>query len=122
MPLPTRGVDGPGGIALETSHTVTTASSIARAVDSLKALADQNRIRIVEMLSQREMCAIELLGQLEISQPTLSHHMKVLALASIVRTRKTGAQVFYTVNRERLAELSALLGRLGGDEAGEGAH
>ena len=109
---------------METSHTVTTASSIARAVDSLKALADQNRIRIVEMLSQREMCAIELLGQLEISQPTLSHHMKVLALASIVRTRKTGAQVFYTVNRERLAELSALLGRLGGDEAdeGEGAH
>lgn len=110
---------------METSYTATATPALARAVDSLKALADSNRIRIVEMLSKKEMCAIELLGQLEISQPTLSHHMKVLALASIVRTRKTGAQVFYTVNRERLAELSTLLARLGEEPAGslnEAAH
>lgn len=81
-----------------------------RSVDAFKAIADGNRIKIINMLSEREMCAIELLEQLEISQPTLSHHMKVLALASIVKTRKSGAQVYYSINVKKMAELSELLG------------
>ena len=80
-----------------------------RAGEGLKAMADPNRMHIVTMLSNQEMCAIELLRQLEISQPTLSHHMKVLILASIVKTRKSGAQVYYTVNAAKLEELASLL-------------
>ena len=76
-----------------------------RAVEGLKAMADPNRMHIVTMLSNQEMCAIELLRQLEISQPTLSHHMKVLILASIVKTRKSGAQVYYTVNAAKLEKM-----------------
>ncbi len=83
-----------------------------RAVDTFKAIADGNRIKIVNMLSEKEMCAIEILEQLEISQPTLSHHMKVLALASIVKTRKSGAQVYYSLNIKKLSELSELLSTL----------
>ena len=49
-----------------------------RTVEALRALADANRMHIATMLSQKEMCAIELLQQPEISQPTLSHHMKTL--------------------------------------------
>ena len=90
---------------------------MARSLDELRALADANRLHIVSMLSQREMCAIELLQQLEISQPTLSHHMKALTLASLVKTRKVGAQVYYTLNSARLDELLSLFGELRGGAA-----
>ena len=49
-----------------------------------------------------------------VTQPTLSHHMKTLTLASIVKTRKTGAQVYYTLNGARLDELLVALGELRG--------
>ena len=88
-----------------------------RALEALRALADANRLHIVSMLSQREMCAIELLQQLEISQPTLSHHMKALTLASLVKTRKVGAQVYDTLNSARLDELLSLFGELRGGAA-----
>ena len=80
-----------------------------RTVDAFKAIAYGNRIKIINMLSEREMCAIELLEQLDISQPTLSHHMKVLALASIVKTRKSGAQVYYSINVKKMSEMAELL-------------
>ena len=43
-----------------------------------KALAEPNRLKIIKMLSQGEHCACEILESLQITQPTLSHHMKIL--------------------------------------------
>lgn len=62
------------------------------------ALADENRIKIVRMLVDNEMCAGDILKELSISQPTLSHHMKLLVNAGIVNARKDGRLVFYTIN------------------------
>lgn len=63
-----------------------------------KALSDKNRVKIVDLLSAGEKCACDLLDQFEFSQPTLSHHMKVLIEANIVIARKSGKWQHYSLN------------------------
>ena len=53
-----------------------------------KALGDANRLKIVKMLSDGEKCGCKLLESFEITQPTLSHHMKILCECGLVETRK----------------------------------
>jgi len=67
-----------------------------------KALSDENRLKIVEMLTDGEMCACDLLEKLEITQPTLSHHMKVLNECELVNIRKDGKWCHYFLNCETL--------------------
>ena len=55
-----------------------------------KALGDANRLQIVQLLTQGEMCACKLLEYFQITQPTLSHHMKVLTECGLVTSRKDG--------------------------------
>lgn len=62
------------------------------------ALADENRTKIVGMLVNNEMCAGGILKELQISQPTLSHHMKLLVESGLVNARKDGRLVYYTIN------------------------
>jgi Predicted transcriptional regulators len=63
-----------------------------------KAIADGNRIRILEILCNGEYCACVLLDDLNISQPTLSHHMKILCDAGIVNSRREGKWSYYSIN------------------------
>jgi len=65
-----------------------------------KALADDTRLKIVEMLSCGEMCACEILDSFQITQPTLSYHMKILTDSGIVNSRKEGSWVRYSNNEE----------------------
>ncbi|AFS78059.1 transcriptional regulator, ArsR family [Gottschalkia acidurici 9a] len=70
-----------------------------------KALSDPNRLRIIDMLSCGERCACELLEFFEFTQPTLSHHMKVLIDCGLVKSRKEGTWNYYaldSVNANRL--------------------
>ena len=53
-----------------------------------KALSDENRLQILAQLNNEEKCACVLLEKLAISQPTLSHHMRILAEARLVECRK----------------------------------
>ena len=62
-----------------------------------KALSDENRIRILKLLHGGEKCACKLLEELNISQPTLSHHMKILCDAGIVSGRKDGKWTHYSI-------------------------
>lgn len=62
-----------------------------------KALGDENRIRILKLLRGGEKCACKLLDELNISQPTLSHHMKILCDAGIVKGRKDGKWMHYSI-------------------------
>ena len=62
-----------------------------------KALGDENRIRILKLLHSGEKCACKLLEELNISQPTLSHHMKILCDAGIVTGRKEGKWMHYSI-------------------------
>jgi ArsR family transcriptional regulator len=73
--------------------------------EALKALSDPNRIKIVEMLLGGEVCACKLMEELDISQPTLSHHMGILYRAGIVDRRKDGQWVHYSVNKGSLGQL-----------------
>jgi ArsR family transcriptional regulator len=77
-----------------------------------KALSDENRIRILKLLHNGEMCACKLLDALNISQPTLSHHMKILCDAGIVNGRKEGKWMHYSICSESGSELSAMLHQL----------
>lgn len=65
-----------------------------------KALCDENRIRIMKLLRTGEKCACKLLEELNISQPTLSHHMKILCDSGIVVGRKEGKWMHYSISAE----------------------
>jgi len=67
-----------------------------------KALGDANRLQIIQMLSDGEMCGCRLLERFEITQPTLSHHMKVLAECGLVSERKDGKWHHYSLNCDTL--------------------
>ena len=68
----------------------------------LKAISDPKRLRIVDMLSCGELCACKILEAFHITQPTLSHDMKVLIEAGIVNDRREGKNIFYSLDQGRL--------------------
>lgn len=74
-----------------------------------KALADETRLRIVDMLSEGELCACKILEYFEITQPTLSYHMRVLCDSGLVEGRRDGVWMRYSLNRDTLAALRELL-------------
>ena len=67
-----------------------------------KALGDSNRLQIVQMLSDGEKCGCKFLEVFEITQPTLSHHMKILCECGLVNARKEGKWQYYSLNCETL--------------------
>jgi ArsR family transcriptional regulator len=69
-------------------------------VPVFKALADETRLRIVEILSCGEMCACDILEFFQITQPTLSYHLKILTDSGIVKSRKEGSWMRYSNNEE----------------------
>ena len=75
----------------------------------LKAISEPKRLRIVDMLSCGELCACEILEAFHITQPTLSHDMKVLTEAGIVNDRREGKNIYYSLNKEELEGLLATL-------------
>lgn len=77
-----------------------------------KALGDTNRLQIVQMLSDGEKCGCKLLEQFQFTQPTLSHHMKILCECGLVNARKEGKWSHYSLNRETLEALKSFLSAL----------
>lgn len=77
-----------------------------------KAFCDENRLQILEMLRNGEKCACVLLENLQISQSTLSHHMKILCDSGIVASRKDGKWTHYSISEagsRKAAELLCIL-------------
>ncbi len=74
-----------------------------------KAFCDENRIRILKLLITGEKCACVLLDDLHITQPTLSHHMKILCDSGIVAGRKDGKWTHYSISAEGAAAAMELL-------------
>ena len=66
----------------------------------LKAFCDENRLMILEILQNGEACGCTLLDMLSISQSTLSHHMKILCEAEVVKSIKRGKWTYYQISRE----------------------
>lgn len=63
-----------------------------------KAFCDENRIKILQLLRGGEKCACMLLEEMNITQPTLSHHMKILCDSGIVTGRKEGKWMHYSIS------------------------
>jgi ArsR family transcriptional regulator len=68
-----------------------------------KALSDPTRLEIVDMLSCGELCACKILERFDITQPTLSHHMKILCECSLVSGRKDGKWTYYSLHAASVA-------------------
>jgi ArsR family transcriptional regulator len=76
------------------------------------ALADPVRLRVLRILAARpqgEVCVCDFVGPLGKSQPTISHHLKVLSEAGLVQGDRRGKWVWYSLNRVRLAALRAAI-------------
>ena len=72
-------------------------------VKILKSLSDETRLRIVNMLMQRECCVCEIIQVLEISQPRASHHLSTLYNAGLLKMRRAGLFALYDIDRENLS-------------------
>ena len=83
--------------------------SYAEYVPMFKALADETRLKIVHMLNGGELCACKILESFNITQPTLSYHMKILTESGIVISNREGAWMKYKLNDERINELKEIL-------------
>lgn len=70
-----------------------------------KALADPTRIRIISILAHTEMCVGDLCLALEMSQPAVSYQLRILRTLRIVRARKEGKHVFYTLDDDHVYQL-----------------
>ncbi|MDD6307390.1 MAG: metalloregulator ArsR/SmtB family transcription factor [Clostridiales bacterium] len=77
-----------------------------------KAFGDENRIQILQLLKDGEKCACHLLEGMKITQPTLSHHMKLLCDAGIVTGRKEGKWMHYSISEKGLREMEEYLAQL----------
>ena len=74
-------------------------------VSFFKALSDKNRLMIVDMLSCGEICACHILEKLNITQPTLSHHMRILSDCGLVKERKVGKWMYYSLDEIKVKDV-----------------
>ena len=77
---------------------------VINCVEFCKALADETRQKILEMLLNGEMRVGDIVNEFTMSQPTISHHLSVLKQFNLVSSRKEGKQVFYTINRDNVID------------------
>mgnify|MGYP000848135592 CR=1 FL=1 len=77
-----------------------------------KALCDENRLRILELLRNGEKCACKLLEDIDIGQSSLSYHMKILVESGIVESRQEGKWTHYKISQQGIRDAIELLYKL----------
>ena len=96
------------------------ADQAGRLTPLLKALADPVRLRLLSLVGAHadgEACVCDLNEAFELSQPTISHHLKVLHDAGLLQREKRGVWVYYRVHQEALSDLATVLGAAGVEPA-----
>ena len=88
----------------EPNGTIDTRTATAVA-DRFKILADPTRVRLLSVLSDRELCVSELTTLLDMEQSAVSHQLRTLRGLKLVRHRKVGRQVYYRLNDRHIKEL-----------------
>ncbi len=78
----------------------------------LKALADPTRRHMIALIHQGEQCGCELIHCLDVSQPTMSHHLKILSDAALIKGVKTKTRINYTVRYETIEAIHKALDTL----------
>lgn len=72
-------------------------------VKMLKAIADENRLQMINLLSCENLCSCHFVNILEISQPNVSHHLKILKEAGLIKASKRGRWIDYSLDEENVA-------------------
>ena len=85
-----------------------------------RALGDSNRLEIIQMLADGEKCGCRLLEKFEITQPTLSHHMRILVECGLVNDRREGKWHHYSLNCDTLTEYKAFIDCLTCEKCSDG--
>lgn len=85
--------------------------SYAEEAKIMKAFCDENRLRVLEMLASGEKCACMLLRHLDIGQPALSYHMKILVESGVVEARQEGKWTHYRLSENGCAEALEIIGQ-----------
>ena len=80
----------------------------------LKSLGDENRLKILSHLSENELCVYEIMDKLDMSQSTVSHHLKILKNTELIKGRKAGKWVFYSINEDKAKDFHKILNDLFG--------
>jgi ArsR family transcriptional regulator, arsenate/arsenite/antimonite-responsive transcriptional repressor len=111
-----------GAVGMESGEVVScsplvreplTAAAALELAGVFKALADPVRLRLFSLIASHaagEACACDLTGEFEVSQPTISHHLKVLREAGLLTAERRASWVYYRVVPEALAALATVLG------------
>jgi len=86
--------------------------SMKEFIKVMKAVSDPNRVKLLKILQQKELCVCEIQAALGIAQPTVSKHLKVLESAGLVGRRKEGLWVNYTLTGGGSPYAATLLGNL----------
>ena len=85
-----------------------------------RALGDSNRLEIIQMLSDGEKCGCRLLEKFEITQPTLSHHMRILVECGLVNDRREGKWHHYSLNCDTMIEYKSFIDSLTCEKCSDG--
>ena len=91
-------------IRMNASKVIYMSEDAVNPVEFAKALADETRQEIMRICCCRELSVGEIVEALNVSQPTVSHHLSILRSAGLVNDRRDGKQVFYTLNQARIAD------------------
>ncbi len=78
-------------------------------VDFAKALADETRQKIMRLCCCEWISVNDIVGKLDVSQPTVSHHLAILREAGLVSVREEGRQTFYTLNQDKVVDCCGVL-------------
>jgi len=73
--------------------------------DTFKAIGEPTRVRILFLLSETELCVHDLAELLGITQPAVSHHLRLLRMLGLVRTRRDGRSIYYALDDEHVLQL-----------------
>ena len=86
-------------------HEITDENAVKMQSRLFKALADKTRLKILMLLDIREMCVCEIMVALDLTQPTASHHLGILERVGLVKDRREGKWVFYSLKNKRITKL-----------------
>lgn len=82
-------------------------------IDMLKALAEENRFQIVNLLSSGPLCVCEIESKLQIPQNLISHHLSVLKRADLIDNCRCGKNNYYSLNKKSINKLNKVITKLG---------
>ena len=73
-------------------------------VEFAKAIADETRQQIMRLCCCRQLSVSEIVKQMGVTQPTVSHHLRILRDAELVKAERRGKEIYYTLNQEKMAQ------------------